>query len=106
MSKYLVKASYTSDGVKGLLKEGASNRKKAVEELIGSMGGKMEAFYFAFGDYDLYCIFDIADDITAAALALTINGSGLVSCSTTVLISAEDLEKAKNKVVPYRGPGQ
>jgi uncharacterized protein with GYD domain len=106
MSKYLVKVSYTPDGVKGLLKEGATSRKKTVEELVTSMGGKTEAFYYAFGDYDVYCIFDIPDAVTAAALALALNSSGLVSCSTTVLMSPEDVDKAKNKVVHYRGPGQ
>src|SRR5450432_350611 len=103
MAKYLIKVSYTPDGIKGLLKEGALSRKKTVEELIGSMGGKTEAFYYAFGDYDVYCIFDIPDIVMAAALALRLNSSGFVNCSTTVLISPEDIDKAKDKVVPYRG---
>jgi uncharacterized protein with GYD domain len=106
MAKYLVKVSYTADGLKGLVKEGAVSRKKSVEALVVSMGGKTEAFYYAFGDYDVYCIFEIPDDVTAAALALALNGSGLVTSSTTVLISPEDIDKARSKVVNYRGPGQ
>jgi uncharacterized protein with GYD domain len=106
MAKYLVKVSYTADGIKGLLKEGALSRKKTVEDLLASMGGKTESFYYAFGDHDVYCIFDIPDHVTAVALTLALNSSGLVTSSTTVLISPEDVDKAKNKIVHYRGPGQ
>lgn len=99
MAKYLVKVSYNSDGINNSSKDSVLNRKKKVEELIASMGGKMESSYYAFGDYGVYCISDIADDITAADLKLAINNSGLVTCLTTILISPEDIAMTKNKVV-------
>lgn len=56
MQKFLITASYNEDGVKGLLKVGGTSRKEAVEKMITEIGGKLETFYFAFGDYDVYAI--------------------------------------------------
>ena len=56
MPKYLTVASYTAQGAKGLLKEGGTARRAAVEELMKNLGGRLEAFYFAFGDNDAYVI--------------------------------------------------
>ncbi len=105
MTKFLIKASYTSAGVKGLLKVGGTNRKQTVEKMIADMGGKMEVFYFAFGDRDVYVIAALPDTISAAALALTINASGLVSISTTMLLDPEEVDKATKLSVNYRPPG-
>ncbi|MDQ6842793.1 MAG: GYD domain-containing protein [Bacteroidota bacterium] len=105
MKKFLIKASYTAEGVKGLLKVGGTNRKQAVEKMIVSLGGKMEAFYYAFGDHDVYAIGEVPDDASLAALALTINASGLVSISTTILLSPEEIDKATKVSVDYRSPG-
>jgi len=106
MSKYLIKASYTADGVKGLLKEGGTARKKTVEKVIAGLGGKLEVFYYAFGDCDVYAIADLPDAVTAAAIGLAINSSGLVTNSTTVLLTPEDIDKAAKKTVNYRAPGK
>jgi uncharacterized protein with GYD domain len=106
MAKFLIKASLTSDGVKGLLKEGGTGRKKAVEKMLKDLGGKLESFYFAFGCHDVYAIGEFPDDASAVASALTINSTGLVSVETTVLIEPEVIDKAVKKSVHYRGPGQ
>jgi uncharacterized protein with GYD domain len=105
MTKFLIKASYTSDGIKGLLKVGGTNRKQTVEKMIADMGGKLESFYFAFGDHDVYVISELPDTASAAALALTINASGSVSVSTTVLIDPADVDKATKLSVNYHAPG-
>jgi len=105
MKRFLIKASYTADGVKGVLKAGGTSRKQAVEKMITDVGGKMEAFYFAFGDYDAYVIAELPDETTMAALGLAINTSGLVSISTTVLLSPEENDKAAKVSVNYRPPG-
>ncbi len=106
MKKYLIKASYNSNGVKGLLEDGGSQRKSAVEKMLTELGGKMESFYYAFGEHDVYAISELPDDITAAAVGLRINSSGLVTVSTTVLLSVEDIDAAAKKSVSYRAPGQ
>jgi uncharacterized protein with GYD domain len=106
MSKYLIKASYNAEGVKGLLKAGGTSRKQAIDKMINDRGGKLEAFYYAFGDYDVYAICALPDSRTGAAMALSINASGLVSISTTVLMDPEEIDKAKDISVEYRSPGK
>jgi uncharacterized protein with GYD domain len=105
MAKYMIKASYTSDGTKGLLKEGGSSRRATVQKMVSGLGGKLEAFYYAFGDSDVYVIIDVPDVATAAALSLTINASGSVQLSTIPLLTPEDIDAASKKSVAYRAPG-
>ena len=52
MPKYLFHGSYTPEGFQGLLKEGGSKRREAAEQALKSVDGKLDAFYFAFGDND------------------------------------------------------
>jgi len=106
MKKYLIKASYSPNGFKGLSEDGGSKRKLAVEKMLEGLGGKMESFYFAFGEHDVYVISELPDDISAAAIGLKINSSGLASVSTTVLLSPEDIDQASKKSVNYRAPGE
>jgi uncharacterized protein with GYD domain len=106
MTKFLIKASLTADGVKGLLKEGGTNRKKAVEKMITALGGKVEAFYFSFGEYDVWAIGELPDEASVAAASFAINASGLVNLSTTILLDPAVVDKAVKKSVNYRGPGQ
>ena len=106
MAKYLWQANYVGEGLKGLLKEGGSSRRAVVEKIIDSMGGKLEVFYYAFGDTDLYGIADMPDNVSAAAFALTIAASGAVTLKTTVLMTPEEIDKAVKKTPSYRAPGK
>jgi len=105
MPKYLIKASYTADGIKGVLKEGGSSRRSMVEQLAKGLGGRMEAFYFAFGDDDVYTIVEFPDNVSAAAVSMTVSSSGAVGSSVTVLLSPEEIDQATKKSVSYRAPG-
>lgn len=106
MPKYLYQANYVGEGIKGLLKEGGSSRRAAVEKLAQTLGGTVEAFYYAFGDTDVYGIAEFPDHATAAAFALTISSSGAVACKTTVLMTPEELDETAKKSPSYRPPGQ
>ena len=106
MPKYLVQGSYTVEGAKGLLKDGGSKRRAAVQEMLKGLGGTMEAFYYAFGESDAFVIADIPDNVTATAVALAVNASGAVRARTTVLITPEEVDQAIKKTVKYRAPGQ
>ncbi len=106
MPKYLVQANYVGDGVKSLLKEGGSARRVAVEKLIQSLGGKLEAFYFAFGETDLYLIADFPDNVPVATASLTVNASGTVTCKVTVLLTPEEVDQAVKKTPTYQPPGR
>jgi uncharacterized protein with GYD domain len=105
MPKYLLKASYSAEGAKGLIKEGGSARRAAVQKLVEGLGGKVEAFYFAYGDADAIVITDVPDAVTGLALSIAVNASGAVHLSTTPLITAEEVDAAAKKSVAYRAPG-
>ena len=106
MPKYLVQANYVGDGIKGLLKEGGSSRRAVVEKLIKSGCGKLETFYYAFGETDLYVIADMPDNVSMAAVALMVAASGVINLKTTVLMTPEDLDNAAKKTPIYRPPGK
>lgn len=106
MAKYLIRANYVGEGIKGLLKEGGTSRRAAAEKAVQSVGGKMEAFYYAFGTTDAYVIVDVPDNVSMAALALTIAASGAVSITTDVLLTAEEVDAAVEKTPTYRAPGR
>ena len=105
MAKYLVEASYTEDGIKGVLDKGGSSRPEAVKHLVEGIGGSMEAFYFAFGDADAFVIVDLPDNVSASAVALAVNASGAASAKTTVLLTPEEVDQATKKAVDYKPPG-
>ena len=105
MAKVLTRATYTADGVKGLMKEGASSRKAAVEKAITGLGGKVEAFYFALGDTDVFLVVDAPDTAAAVALSLAVNATGAVRTSMTPLLTVEEMDAACRKSVAYRAPG-
>ena len=105
MAKYLIKSTYTTEGTKGLLKEGGSARKTAVAKTVQGMGGKLEVFYFAFGEPDVFSIIDVPDAISAAAISLVINSKGGARVSITPLITPEEIDAASKKSVTYRAPG-
>ncbi|HRW08584.1 MAG TPA: GYD domain-containing protein [Caldilineaceae bacterium] len=107
MAKFLIQANYVGEGTKGLLKEGGSSRQAVVEKLFASQGGRVESFYYAFGETDLYVIADMPDHATMAALALLICSSGTVTLKTTVLLTPSEIdEAAKKSLATYRTPGQ
>ena len=106
MPKYLIEASYTSEGAKGLLKDGGTKRRQAAEAALKSAGGKMEAFYFSFGKNDAIVIVDAPDHASVAAASIAINSTGAVTSRTTVLLSAEEIDQAVKKTVAYTAPGR
>jgi uncharacterized protein with GYD domain len=106
MSKYLFQASYTGEGLKGLLKEGGTSRRQAVEKTIEGLGGTLEAFYYAFGYTDVYAIAELPDNVSTAAFALIVNAAGTAKVNTTVLMTPEEVDQAVKKGVDYRPPGQ
>ncbi len=106
MAKYLVQGNYVGEGLQGLLKDGGSSRRAAVEKLFKSLGGTVESWYYAFGEYDFFGIFDVPDNVSMASLALTVRSRGAVTVKTTVLITPEEIDEAVKKSPTYRAPGQ
>jgi uncharacterized protein with GYD domain len=106
MPKYLLQVSYTAEGAKGVLKDGGSKRRAAAKAVVESVGGKLESMYFAFGKTDVFCVAEMPDAATMAAAALALGASGSVTCTTTALLSAEELDQAAKKSVSYTPPGR
>lgn len=105
MPKYLIEASYTLEGVKGVQSAGGSSRRDAVAEVAKSVGGSLESFYFAFGKADAYVTVDLPDNESAAAVALTVNAAGGATVRTVALLTPEEVDAAAKRSVSYRAPG-
>jgi uncharacterized protein with GYD domain len=106
MAKFLIQASYTADGLKGLMKDKASGRCAAVETAAKSIGGSVECCYFTFGSDDVIVILDAPDNATAAAMSLTTAASGAVRIRTTPLLTVEEVDRALTIKVKYKAPGK
>jgi uncharacterized protein with GYD domain len=105
MPKFLIEASYTLDGVKGVQTAGGTSRRDAVAQLAESVGGRLESFHFGFGDRDAYVIVELPDNESAAAVALTVNASGGATVRTIVLLTPEEVDAAAKRSVDYKPPG-
>ena len=105
MAKFLCTATYTSDGAKGLMKDGGTARRAAVQKMLESLGGKLEGFYYASGKDDAYVLVDVPDTTTALALSLAVNASGAVRLALVPLITPEEIDAACKKAPAYRAPG-
>ena len=105
MAKYLVVASYTAEGIKGVIGKGGSARRDAVAKMLADAGGTMEAFYFGFGEADAYVLVDLPDNVSAAAVGLAVSATGLASTRTTVLLTPEEIDKAAKTKINYKAPG-
>jgi uncharacterized protein with GYD domain len=106
MPKYLVQASYTAQGVKGLLKDGGVKRRRNLEQLMQGLGGRLEGFYFCFGETDAIAIVEAPDNVSAVAVSLAVNASGAVTTKTLPLITPEEMDQATKKSVAYHAPGE
>jgi uncharacterized protein with GYD domain len=104
--KYLLQVNYTLDGVKGVLSKGGSARRAAAQAAAESLGGTLESMYFAFGSTDAFAIADLPDNGAAAAMALTVSGSGAATLTTVVLLTPEEIDTATQTSVQYTPPGQ
>ncbi|MEU0368819.1 GYD domain-containing protein [Streptomyces sp. NPDC006283] len=105
MPKYLVQATYTAEGMKGLLAEGGSGRKAAVEQVLTSCGGTLEWMYFALGERDLYAVIDLPDEVTMAATVMAVRATGTVLSTAVPLLSVADIDAAARTQVDFRPPG-
>ena len=106
MPKYPLQVNYTTEGAKGLMKDGGSKRRAVAQKAAESAGGRVEAFYFGFGETDAWVVADLPDAASAAAIALTVSASGGASVRTTVLMTPEEVDVAVRKSPLYSAPGK
>lgn len=106
MAKYLLKVSYSAEGIKGVMKEGGTSRVIVVEKALAGVGGTLESFYFAFGENDVYVTVDLPDHASAMAVAAAVGSSGAISSyETVVLVTPDEVDAAMKKSVDYHPPG-
>jgi uncharacterized protein with GYD domain len=105
MPKFLLEATYTAEGHKGLAKDKPSGRKAAIAQAVKKLGGKLDAIYFCLGENDVILIADLPDHISAAALSSAACASGTVRTKTTILLTVDEADEAISKTVSYRAPG-
>ena len=106
MGKYLFRGSFSTEGLRGVVKEGGTSRARAVATLAESLGGSLESYHFAFGDDSYFVVVDLPSDEAAAACALAVGASGAVSNSTVKLLTPEEVDAAIKLSPNYRAPGQ
>ncbi|WP_138756614.1 GYD domain-containing protein [Modestobacter altitudinis] len=106
MPRFLVIGEYSAEGARGLMAAGGSARKAAVEKMVAGLGGRLETFDFAFGGDDVYVTVDMPDSESAAAVALTVSGSGAVRARTVVLLTPDQIDRAAQVRPDYTAPGQ
>ncbi|MFF3328657.1 GYD domain-containing protein [Streptomyces sp. NPDC002888] len=105
MPKFLIQATYTPEGAKGLLKEGAGGRRAAVDQVVTDLGGKVEAMYFAFGEDDIVLIIDFPDQVSMAAVSLAVKASGALHTRATPLVTLDEIDEAARRQFTFRAPG-
>ena len=106
MPKFLIQGSYTAEGLHGLIKDGGSKRRAAIEQLAESLGGKLESFYFAFGESDVFVILEMPEKMAAAAALLNVSSTGAFQGKTTVLLTPEEIDEATKRSASYSPPGE
>jgi len=105
VAKYLVKASYTAEGAKGVQSGGGTSRRDVVAKMADGLGGKLESFYYAFGSTDVYAVIELPDNRSAAAASIAVNTAGGATTEIVVLLTPEEIDEAAKLSVDYRPPG-
>ena len=105
MPRYLVSATYSSEGLQGLQKDKASGRRKALKKAIAALDGKLESMYYSFGGDDVYLIAELPNNVCAAAISVAASSSGLVTVTTTPLLTVEEMDEALKLTTSYVAPG-
>lgn len=103
--KYLVKAKYSASGIGGVMKMGGTSRRQAIDKMLNDLGGKLESFYYTLNPDEAYLICELPDEITGAAVSMTVDSTGMADISITSLLTPEDIDKASHIAVNYRTPG-
>ena len=105
MPKFLIEASYSAEGIRGLAKDKASGREAAIRDSLATVGGKLDAIYYALGETDVFVLCDCPDQASVAAIALAASSIGLVKTKTIPLMTVAEVDRALSLKTGYRAPG-
>jgi uncharacterized protein with GYD domain len=97
MAYYLFQATYTAEAIANMVKA-PQNRAEAVSVAVEKLGGRVEGFWFAFGEYDTVEIIQLPDNVSAAAFSMAVSAGGaLKAIKTTPLLTMEESVAAMRK---------
>jgi uncharacterized protein with GYD domain len=105
MPKFMITGRYTAAGLQGLQKDKASGREAAVAAACESVGGKLDAVYYALGEDDVFVIVDLPNHVHATSLAITVGASGMFNPRAIPLLTVAEADQALGGSVKYRPPG-
>ena len=108
MAYYLLQVAYTPEAWKGLIAN-PQDRVSQLRPVVEKMGGKFEAAYFSFGEYDIVGILQMPGNVEAAAFALAAAAGGAVKAlKTTPLLSTQEGVEAMRKAAAsgYQPPAR
>jgi len=105
MPKYLFYGSYTTEGYRGIMEEGGSERIEVSKRALGSVGGTLESFYYSNGEQDFYIIVNLPDHVVSTAVTLIGNASGTFRIRAVPLLTPEEMDEAVKLQVDFRPPG-
>ncbi|WP_446209643.1 GYD domain-containing protein [Micromonospora sp. IBSANI012] len=106
MAKFLLKSTYTIEGLKGLVNDGGTKRAEVVRKMIEEAGGRMESMHFAFAEDDTYVLCELPDQKTATGLAVAIGATGSVSVRITPVLTPAEVDEVTRMESTYTPPGR
>ena len=106
MPKFLIEASYTAEGFKGLQKDKSSGRMAAIRTALKAVDGQLECLYWCLGERDVIAIVEFPNTVTASAFASAVTASGAARTKTTPLLTGQEMDQALSKSVNYQPPGR
>ena len=98
MSHFLYLGKYTSEGLKGLAAEGGTQRRKATERLVESLGGRILEYWFAVGEFDFVLMVEVADDAAGLVAPILTGASGTVRVLTVPLVDPATLDEVSSRI--------
>jgi len=108
MSHYLMRFSYTPETWARLIQR-PEDRRDAARAYVEQVGGRLHGFWYGFGEYDGYVLFEAPENVSMAAVVLAIAGGGaLRAVETSVLMTVEETLEALKRAgtIKYRKPGE
>ncbi|TDB81401.1 MULTISPECIES: GYD domain-containing protein [unclassified Micromonospora] len=105
MPKFLLRSTYTIDGMKGLAADGGTRRAEVVQAMVENAGGHLESMHFAFGEDDTYVLCDMPDHPTAASVAIAIEAAGGLRVQVVPVLTPAEVDEATHLMTDYSPPG-
>ncbi len=110
MAYYLARAKVSQTAMDALVKR-PEDRFVTMTRLLKGAGGRLHYYFFSFGAFDIVLLFELPDNVTAAAVSMVLSSSGSVTdIETTPLLTMEEaiesMRKAGDATGVYAPPGR